>query len=108
MSLFKVAGISTHNGNTKVRFANDLVSRVKMLVKGNHANIELMELPSEMTKAEAVNYLKTTDLASKNPLFAEAIANADEKYNQNLTFRLSRKKEDLSLDSIKKKAGITS
>ena len=100
MSTFKVVGVSTHNGKTKVRFANDLVSRVKMLVKGNHTNIELQELPEAMSKADAVTYLKTTDLVN-TPLFAEAIATADEKYN---TVKVS--KPAISLDAIKARAGI--
>ena len=103
MLTFKVGGISTHNGKTKVRFANDLVSRVKMLVKGNHTNIELLELPTAMTKPEVVTYLKTTELANI-PLFAEAIATADEKYNLINTVKVS--KSELSLDAIKARAGI--
>ena len=101
--MFKVAGISTLNGKTKVRFANDLVSRVKMLVKDGHQDIELVELPQAMSKSDVVNYLKTTDLINTRR-FAEAIANADEKYN---TVKLSKPKAELSLDAIKARAGIT-
>ena len=39
--MFKVTGISTFQGKTKVRFANDLVSRVKILVKSGHEDINL-------------------------------------------------------------------
>jgi len=101
MDLFKVGGVSTHNGKTKVRFANDLVSRVKMLVKGNHQDINLMELPAAMTKGEVVKHLKTTDLMN-TPKFADAITTADEKYN---TVKFSKKPE-ISLDAIKARAGI--
>lgn len=101
MDLFKVAGVSTHNGKTKVRFANDLVSRVKMLVKGGHTNIELQELPHAMTKPEVVTFLKTTELVN-NPLFTEAINTADEKYNMvKVTL-----KPNISLEAIKARAGI--
>ena len=55
--MFTVAGVSTQNGVTKVRFANDLVSRYKLLSKGGHDPLELVELPRAMTKAEACQYL---------------------------------------------------
>ena len=57
MSNFTVAGVSTQNGITKVRFANDIVSRTKLLAKGGHSPLELIELPKAMTKAEACQHL---------------------------------------------------
>lgn len=57
MSKFTVAGVSTQNGITKVRFANDIVSRTKLLSKGGHSPLELVELPKAMTKADACQYL---------------------------------------------------
>lgn len=105
MSKFKVVGISTLNGVTKVRFANDFVSRVKMLIKAGHTDIELIELDEAKTKAEAVTYLKTTELMN-TPCFAEAINLADEKYNHNYSVKLS--KPNLSLEAIKARAGIAS
>ena len=54
---FTVAGVSTQHGSTKVRFANDLASRVKLLSKGGHDPLELVQLPKAMTKAEACQYL---------------------------------------------------
>lgn len=56
--LFTVAGTSTLNGESKVRFAND-VMRIKVLAKHNHDDIILVELPNAMTKLEAVKFLKT-------------------------------------------------
>jgi hypothetical protein len=103
--MFKVTGVSTQDGLTKVRFANDFVSRVKMLIKAGHTDIELMELPEAMSKADAVTYLKTTELM-QNPKFAEAITLADEKYNLNYAVKLT--KPNLSLAAIKARAGITS
>lgn len=103
--MFKVTGVSTLDGITKVRFANDFVSRVKMLIKAGHDDIELMELPEAMSKADAVAYLKTTDLM-QTARFAEAITLADEKYNLNYAVKLS--KPNLTLAAIKARAGITS
>ena len=54
---FKVAGITVNNGNAKVRYANDMVRRIKQFTKGGHERVDFIELPSEMTKIEALNYL---------------------------------------------------
>ena len=54
---FSVAGTSTLNGKTKVRFANDFVSRLKILYKNGHDNVELIELGGEHTKAEICQVL---------------------------------------------------
>ena len=56
--LFTVVGTSTFKGQSKVRFTNDIAVRIKTLVKGGHTNVELIELPRPMTKAEAVAYLE--------------------------------------------------
>ena len=64
--LFTVAGTSTlPEGGTKVRFANDM-TRVKVLVKGGHSNIDLIELPNAMTKEDIVAYLIKIDFADGN------------------------------------------
>jgi hypothetical protein len=57
---YSVTGISKHNGEYKVRFAND-VMRVKVLAKHGHEDITLVELPNEMTKLEAVKFIKGLD-----------------------------------------------
>ena len=98
--MFKVIGVSTLNGVTKVRFANDMVSRVKILNKDGHKDINLIELTAPLSKAEAVKHLKTTDLYVK---FADAINTADSKYNGTATVKVSKP----SLDAIKARAGIT-
>ena len=56
---FKVAGITTHNGTSKVRVGNDLVKRIKIFSKGGASRVDLIELPSEMDKIAALNYLLT-------------------------------------------------
>ena len=57
-TLFKVAGITVHNGNAKVRFTDDMVRRVKQFSKGGATRIDLIELPTAMTKVEALKYLQ--------------------------------------------------
>ena len=76
---FKVAGVSKHKGEVKVRFANDM-TRVKILDKNGHTDINLIELPSEMDKPAVVKYLLTTDLA-QSPEVKAALDEADEKYS---------------------------
>jgi hypothetical protein len=97
--MFKVIGISTLNGVTKVRFANDMVSRVKILNKDGHKDINLIELTAPLSKADAVKHLKTTDLYVK---FGAAIDAADAKYNSSVTIKVTKP----SLDAIKARAGI--
>jgi len=58
--LFTVVGVSKHNGEYKVRFAND-VMRVKVLDKHGHTDIRLEATPEAMTKLDAVGFLKTHD-----------------------------------------------
>ena len=62
--LFTVAGTATNpNGTTKARFANDLVARIKILNKAGCTNINLMELPTAMTKLQALQYLTEQGVA---------------------------------------------
>lgn len=69
--LFTVAGTATNSdGTTKVRFANDLVSRVKILTKNNCTNINLVELPRAMTKLEALQYLQEQGITDGDAGFA--------------------------------------
>jgi hypothetical protein len=59
--LFTVAGTATNaDGTTKAHFANDLVARIKILNKAKCTNINLMELPSPMTKLQALQFLQDT------------------------------------------------
>ena len=54
---FSVAGVSTFNGVTKVRFANDFVSRIKILDKNQHTDVELIELGAELSKEDVCKVL---------------------------------------------------
>jgi hypothetical protein len=81
MSKFTVAGVSTQHGITKVRFANDIVSRTKILAKGGHSPLELVELPKLMTKAEACQHL--LDLGGVFNQWAELIIETQGKKEGN-------------------------
>jgi len=54
---FEVAGVSTLNGVTKIRFANDYVSRFKALIKNGHEDIRLIDLGKKLTKADICKVL---------------------------------------------------
>jgi hypothetical protein len=68
--LYTVAGTATHNGVTKVRFANDLVARIKILTKAGATDINLVELPKPMSKLEALQYLQTLGITDGDAGFA--------------------------------------
>jgi len=59
MKKFSVTGVSVCNGQTKVRFCSDRILRIKNLQKQGDENINLIDLPNEMTKDEACRYLLT-------------------------------------------------
>jgi hypothetical protein len=54
---YTVAGTSTNNGVTKVRFAQDYVGRFKILNKNGHSDIELLELDNAMSKSDICKML---------------------------------------------------
>ena len=101
--MFKVVGLTTFKGKTKVRFGTDLV-RVKKLTKEGHTDIELRELPQAMEKPGAVAWLKTSELY-QDPRFTEAIDMADAKYNGEKTVRVPRAKtKKVDLEEIRSRA----
>ena len=55
--LFIVAGVSKLNGKTKLRFANDIALRVKVLARNGHEDVRLVELATAMTKLDAAKAL---------------------------------------------------
>ena len=71
--LFTVAGTATNSdGTVKVRFANDLVARIKILNKNKCTNINLIELPRAMSKLEALQHLQTLGITAGDAGFAVA------------------------------------
>jgi hypothetical protein len=75
---FAVAGVSTLNGKTKIRFANDSM-RVKILAKNGHQDVELIELPHEMTKTEIAAHLVETGYGADKPAVLAAIKDLAKK-----------------------------
>ena len=99
--LFKVGGVSKSKSGYKVRFATDM-TRVKILAKTD-SDVQLIELPKEMTKPALVTHLKSTDLYS-NAEYKAAIDAADIKYNGTGVVTTKAKKVAPSLDAIKARA----
>lgn len=75
---FAVAGVSTLKGKTKIRFAND-AARIKILIKNGHTDVELIDLPREMTKAEIAQHLVETNFGKGNAAIEAAIKDLSKK-----------------------------
>ena len=71
-NLFTEAGTSNRQGEVKVRFANDLVSRIKALHRAGHTDVNLVELPKAMTKLEALQYLQEQGITQGDAGYAVA------------------------------------
>lgn len=75
---FSVAGSSLFNGQTKIRFATD-GARVKKLIKDGHTEIDLVDLPREMTKPEIAQYLFEIGFKQDHPGVVAAIRDLAKK-----------------------------
>lgn len=101
---FKVAGITTHGTVSKVRFTDDLIRRVKQFTKGGASRIDLMELPNEMSKIEALQYLQThadCQSPSDQALIADALADRLKESTKGEVKVKTSKATKPSLDAIK-------
>ncbi len=98
---FAVGGVSKSKSGYKVRFANDM-TRVKILTKTD-TDIQMLDLPSAMTKPELVAFLKTSDLYN-NADYRAAIDAADDKYNGDVKVSGAKVKSAPSMDAIKARA----
>lgn len=65
MTTYAIAGVSRLNGSMKFRVANDM-TRVKVLAKNGHTDIDLIELKEPMTKEAAVAFLLSIDFATRD------------------------------------------
>jgi hypothetical protein len=101
---FKVAGITTHGTSTKVRFTDDMVRRIKQFSKGGASRIDLVELPTEMTKLEALKYIATLpEFAS--PADQATIADSiEDKSKGTVEVKVKASKTKPSIDAIKARA----
>jgi len=105
---FKFAGISINKGNAKVRFTDDMVRRIKQFTKGENkaSRIDLVELPSEMSKVEALQYLAThADFQSPadQATIADTLADKMKEASKG-TVKVKVAKTKPSIDAIKARA----
>jgi len=103
---FKVAGITIHNGNAKVRFTDDMVRRIKQFTKGGATRVDFVELPSEMTKVDALKYLATLPefaSASDQATIADTLADKTKEANKG-EVKVKASKTKPSIDAIKARA----
>jgi hypothetical protein len=96
---FAVAGVSTHKDGTKIRFAND-AARVKILIKNGHTDIELKDLPREMTKGEIAQYLFETGFANGRPAVEAAIQDLAKKNKVKLVQRQMTQEEVMATPAL--------
>lgn len=104
---FKVSGITTHGTSTKVRFTDDLARRVKQFSKGGATRIDLMELPSEMTKLEALKFLaahRDFQSPADQSLISDCIADREKDATKGQVKVKTSKKTKPSLANIKSRA----
>jgi hypothetical protein len=101
---FKVAGITAHGSNSKVRFTDDLIRRIKQFNKGGASRIDLVELPSEMSKVDALKYLQShADFQSPNDqsIIADALADREKTASTKEVKVKTSKKTAPSVEAIK-------
>ena len=87
---FTVAGVSTLNGDCKIRFAND-VMRVKNLAKSGHEDIRLVELPEAMLKVDGAKFIQVLP-EFEDAVAQEAIATYLEKHDKQPKAKVEVKK----------------
>lgn len=100
---FNVAGITVHNGNSKVRFTDDLSRRVKQFAKGGASRVDFVQLPNAMTKIEALKYMATLPefaSAEDQATIAETLSDRENDLRKG-EVRVRAVKSKPSLDAIK-------
>ena len=102
---FKVVGITVHNGSSKVRFTDDMVRRIKQFSKGGATRCDFIELPSEMTKIDALKYMQTHESFQSAADQATIADTLEDKVKESSKGEVKVKaKAKPSLDAIKSRA----
>lgn len=119
--LFTVAGLTQHTGTgvtlNKVRFGTDFIRVIKMLSNAKKIwhtetkqclqpkRVDIVELPSEMTKQDAIRFLMAHadfQSADDQALLQESLGSREPKAPRVKREKVVKvKKSELSLDSIK-------
>ena len=99
--LYKVAGIATDKrGNTKVRYANDLVNRIKVLSRDNFTNINLIELDDEYDKFEICQMLLSDNRFTDYTHIINNELERLDRISDSYSVKMQRKQRKLALANI--------
>lgn len=99
--LYNVAGIATDKrGNTRVRYANDLVNRVKVLSRGGFTNVNLIELDDEYEKFEICQLLLSDNRFTDYIDIINNELTRIQRIDENYSIKLQRKQRKLALANI--------
>jgi len=75
--MFTHIGAAVYKGKDKFRFTNGRADvRIKTMTKEGFENIEFIELPREMTKAEALQTPQAAELAARRGLTIPTVTGA--------------------------------
>jgi phage tail tube protein FII len=103
---FKVVGITVHGDSTKIRFTDDMVRRIKQFSKGGASRVDFIELPTEMTKLEALKYMATQPEfagACDQATIADCITDREKEASKG-TVKVKANKAKPSIEAIKSRA----
>ena len=75
LQIYTHAGVTRINGKFKVRYTNNGF-RVKKLIKEGHTDIDLLELPSALSKTEAIKYLLSINFDNGNTEVRQTLEDA--------------------------------
>jgi hypothetical protein len=105
---FKVVGITVHGDSTKVRFTDDMIRRIKQFTKGGATRCDFIELPSEMTKVEALKYMATRpefQSPADQATIADYIADREKEASKGtVKVKATKTKAKPSVEAIKARA----
>jgi hypothetical protein len=103
--LWTCVGITVHNGSAKVRFGVDRIRRIKQFTKGGATRVDMVDLPQEMNKLDALNFMRAHE-DFQSPEDQSVISDAYD-YRAKVSgktkgeVKVRVKKEKPSLDAIK-------
>ena len=102
--VFSHAGVSRLNGVIKARFANDSL-RVKVLAKGGHTDIDLVEFLEPLTKEQAIQKLIAMEFGKGNAEIQEALAaELDKRTDKPKAVKAPKAPKAITIEGIKAKA----
>ncbi len=99
--LYKVAGIATDKrGNTKVRYANNLDNRLKVLYRDSFTNINLIELDDYYDKFEICQMLLSDNRYTHYIDIINNELNRHNRISDDYSVKLLKKQRKLALMNI--------